>query len=171
MTITEGKIPFLWILEKQSGSWSSFYTCISEKNRIVIRDRFAQKLKYLRSYFQIWTNLMTFLNLDNCFFGRTDIFFPCVFEINKTLQQCSFGISVILSIKMLLLILHLRRSSKYFSAVKYFLFWKSKFSNLIFSKSPLWKFFIPITGVQETPPLSFTTGSFMVNFFFSCSTL
>jgi len=39
---------------------------------------------------------MTFLNLDNCFFGRTDIFFACVFEINKTLQQCSFGISVIL---------------------------------------------------------------------------
>jgi len=46
MTITEGKIPFLWILEKQSGSWSSFYTCISEKNRIVIHDCFTQKLKY-----------------------------------------------------------------------------------------------------------------------------
>ena len=68
-------------------------------------------------------------------------------------------------------ILHLIRSSKYFWGVKYFWFWKSKFSNLIFSKSPRWKIFFPITGVQETLPLSFTTGSFMVKFFFSCSTL
>ena len=34
----------------------------------------------------------------------------------------------------------------------------------LFIAGLMWKFFIPITGVQETPPLSFTTGSFMVNF-------
>ena len=64
-------------LEKWSGSWSSFSTCISEKNRIVICDHFTQKLKWLmmidNNLWEIdnnWQQLMTiyddwFLTLIN----------------------------------------------------------------------------------------------------------
>ena len=44
---------FCGFLEKRSGSWSSFYTCISEKNRIVIRIVLA------------WSGLKLWIKNDN----------------------------------------------------------------------------------------------------------